>query len=295
MNLAYLPERGVLRVTGTEARSFLDRLVTNDMDAVKAGHAGYGALLTPQGKIIGDFLIVEAPEEDGGGFLLDVSVGVIEPLLKKLALYKLRADVQLSDLTEVAAVMVAADGGRISDDVGLVFSDPRHPSLGDRVIVDREEAQLLMTGLAEDYHFRRISIGIPDGGKDFVYGEAFPHEALLDQVGGVSFSKGCYVGQEVVSRMQHRGNVRTRSVPVTFIDGFRPEGGAEAFAGEKPMGFIGTTIRARGMGMLRLDRASDAMAAGDALTAGGLSFRIERPDFVNFPLPGEPGFGRGEA
>lgn len=295
MSIAHLPERGVLRITGSEAKAFLDRLVTNDMDLVSPEAAGFGALLTPQGKIIADFLIVALPEEDGGGFLLDTSVGTLAELKKKLTLYRLRADVQILDLTEEAAVVAAADGGLIAPEAGVVYADPRHPGLGDRAVVDKADLAGLVSAPAEEHHLRRITLGVPDAGKDFGFGEAFPHEAMMDQLGGVSFSKGCYVGQEVVSRMEHRGTARTRIVPVTFTDGVRPEPGVEARAGEKTIGRIGTTIRARGMAMLRLDRVADAMAAGEALTGGGLPFVIERPDFIRFPMPGDADFGKADA
>lgn len=294
MSVAHLPERGVLRICGSEARAFLDRLVTNDMDLVNPDTAGFGALLTPQGKIVADFLIVELPEEDGGGFLLDTSVGTLADLMKKLTLYRLRADVRIDDLTAEAAVVAATDGGLISPDAGVVYADPRHPGLGDRAVVDRADLAGLVSAPAEDHHLRRITLGIPDAGKDFGFGEAFPHEAMMDQLGGVSFDKGCYVGQEVVSRMEHRGTARTRILPVTFTDGVRPEAGVEARAGEKAIGRIGTTIRARGMAMLRLDRVADAMAAGETLTGGGLPFTIERPDFIRFPMPGDANFGQAD-
>ncbi len=294
MTLAHLPERGVLSIGGAEARVFLDRLVTNDLDQVTPEKAGYGALLTPQGKIIADFLIVALPEADGGGFLLDVPLGAINELVRKLTMYKLRADVTIRDLTGLAAVVADADGGRIVEDIGVVFADPRHAELGDRAVVDMDELPSLGAVDAEAYHARRIALGVPDAGKDFVFGEAFPHEAMMDQLGGVSFSKGCFVGQEVVSRMQHRGTARTRAVPIVFIDGLRSESGVLATAGDKQIGRVGSTLRGRGIAMLRLDRVADALAAGEELKGGGLPFSLAKPDFVRFPFPGEPGFDKAE-
>lgn len=295
MSLAKLPERGILRITGSEARALLDRLVTNDMDEVTAERAGYGALLTPQGKIIADFIIVALPESDGGGFLLDAPIGTLNELIRKLTLYKLKADVTISDITGLAVVVASADGRRISDDIGVVYADPRHDGLGDRAIMDVDELASVALVDAEEYHARRIALGVPDGGKDFPYNDSFPHEALMDQLGGVSFSKGCFVGQEVVSRMQHRGSARTRAVPVVFIDGLRPESGVEATAGGRPIGQIGSTLRGRGIALLRLDRVADAMAAGEPLLGGGLPFRLEKPDFARFPFPGEAAFGKADA
>ncbi|KUL94026.1 folate-binding protein [Bosea sp. WAO] len=286
-----LVDRGVIRVSGGDARDFLQNIVTNEMDEVTTGKAGYGALLTPQGKIIGDFLVVAVPEEDGGGFLLDCPLLQTADLMKRLKLYKLRAKVALDDLTESTAVIVAGDGGRLPEEVGLRYADPRLPELGDRAITDRDGVDEVAGGEMDDYHARRIALGIPDGGRDFAYGDAFPHEALLDQLGGVSFKKGCYIGQEVVSRMQHRGTARSRVVPVVFTEGLNPEDGVEASAGGKLLGRVGSCARGRGLALLRLDRVADALAAGHGLDAGGLPFTLRKPGFIRFPFPGEPEFG----
>lgn len=286
-----LVDRGVIRVSGADARDFLQNIVTNEMDAVTPEHAGYGALLTPQGKIISDFLVVAVPEEERGGFLLDVPLLQVPDLMKRLKLYKLRARVALDDLTEAAAVVASSGGFSLPDEAGLVYADPRLPALGERAITDRSDVDSLVSAEPETYHARRIALGIPDGGRDFAYGDTFPHEALLDQLGGVSFKKGCYIGQEVVSRMQHRGTARTRIVPVVFTEGLVPEMGVEATAGSKMLGRIGSCAKGRGLAMLRLDRVADAMAAGDRLEGGGVAFTLEKPDFIRFPFPGEPGFG----
>jgi hypothetical protein len=286
-----LVDRGVVRISGEDAREFLQNLVTNDMDAVTAERAGYGALLTPQGKIICDFLIVAAGEADGGGYYLDAPLLFAADLMKRLKLYKLRAKIALDDLGEACAIVASSDGEAVPEDAGLVYDDPRHPGLGQRAITDRAGVESLAGTDASTYHARRIALGIPDGGKDFAFGDAFPHEALLDQLGGVSFKKGCYIGQEVVSRMQHRGTARTRIVPVVFDEGIVSEAGVEATAGGKTLGRVATCAQGRGLAMLRLDRVADALAGGLPLEAGGLSFTLAKPDFVRFPFPGEPGFG----
>ena len=291
MPATHLIDRGVIRVAGEDARPFLQNLVTNDMDAVTPEQAGYGALLTPQGKIICDFLVVAVPDDEGGGFLLDTPLLQTADLMKRLKLYKLRAKVTLDDLTEATAVIAATDGGTLPADAGLVYADPRLPGLGQRALIDRNSAAEIATADMQDWHARRIALGIPDGGRDFAYGDAFPHEALLDQTGGVSFRKGCYIGQEVVSRMQHRGTARTRIVPIVFTEGLVTEMGVEATAGGKTLGRVGSCANGRGLALLRLDRVADALAAGETLDAGGLAFTLEKPDFIRFPFPGEPGFG----
>ena len=293
MSIAHLPERSVLKIAGPDARTFLDGLVTNDMALVTPDNAGYGALLTPQGKIIVDFIIVALPDEDGGGFLLDTPAATAPELMRKLSLYKLRAKVTIEDISTSATVIAATDGGLLPPDLGVVLADPRFAGMGDRAIVDLDDVASLTSASPDDYHAHRIVTGVPDGGKDFGYGgtSTFPHEALLDQLGGVSFTKGCYVGQEVVSRMEHRGTARTRCVPVVFTGGFRSEWGVEIKAGEKLIGHIGSTARGRGLAMGRLDRWADAMATGDVITGGGLEIALVKPPFIRFPFPSEAGFG----
>ncbi|RYE35555.1 MAG: folate-binding protein [Hyphomicrobiales bacterium] len=292
MSATRLIDRGVIRVSGDDARDFLQNLVTNDLDPVMPGQAGYGALLTPQGKMICDFFILALTPEDGGGFLLDCPLLQTADLMKRLKLYKLRAKVALDDLTETSAVIAAVDGTPLPEDAGLVYDDPRLPALGQRAITDVEGVEALVTAEAEAYHARRVALGIPAGGRDFAYGDTFPHEALLDQLGGVSFRKGCYIGQEVVSRMQHRGTARTRIVPIVFDEGIAAETGADATAGGKPLGSIGSGADGRALAMLRLDRLADALADGAPLLGGGLAFHLaEKPAFIRFPFPGEAGFG----
>lgn len=291
MSTIHLIDRGVIRVGGEDATSFLQGLVTCDVEAIGPDRAGYGALLTPQGKIICDFLLVAVPAEEGGGYLLDCPLLLVPDLMKRLKLYRLRARVTLDDLSQASAVIADAEGRPLSPELGLVYADPRLPALGDRAITDRDGLDEIASRDTEAYQARRIALGVPEGGRDFLYGDAFPHEALLDQLNGVSFRKGCYVGQEVVSRMQHRGTARTRIVPIVFSHSLNAEDGVEATAGGKVIGRVGSCAGGRALAMLRLDRVADAMEAGQELEGGGLAFTLEKPAYARFPFPGEPGFG----
>jgi folate-binding protein YgfZ len=135
---------------------------------------------------------------------------------------------------------------------------------------------------AAAYEAHRIALGVPRGGLDFTYSDAFPHETNMDRLSGVDFDKGCYVGQEVVSRMQHRGTARTRSVKVLLED-FSPEPGVSVMAGDKPVGTMGSSAKGKGIALVRIDRVADALDAGQALTAGGLAVRLAEPDVVRIP------------
>jgi len=296
MKAALLPDRGVVKIAGDGARNFLHGLVTADVLKLTPGLARFCALLTPQGKIIADFIVIEAT--DSGGFFLDIPRGLGVTLVEKLNLYKLRAKVGIEDLSETLGVLAAWDGSGATDK-GLCYSDPRLPALGLRVILPPQLAADAAIALgasfvdASDYDAHRIALGVPRGGVDFSYGDAFPHEADMDQLGGVDFTKGCYVGQEVVSRIEHRGTARTRAVSIRY-DGAAPGPGVSIMAGERQVGIMGSAADGRGVALLRLDRVTDAMTAGEPLTGGGVPIRLAKPDWARFPFPGETKAAAGE-
>ncbi len=302
MKAALLPDRAVVKVVGDDARKFLHGLVTADMLDLRPGIARFCALLTPQGKIIADFLVTEAPQADGGGFFLDVPRALAPTLVERLNLYKLRAKVLIEDLGEVLAVLaVWDDAGATKRDAskqsatnhgatkqGLSYADPRLPALGLRLMIAPHRAPQAASELgaallsADDYEAHRIGLGVPRGGVDFAYGDAFPHEADMDQLGGVDFAKGCYIGQEVVSRIEHRGIARTRAVALRY-EGGRPENGVPITAGERQIGTMGSAAGGRGIALVRLDRVADAEQV--PLAAGGVPIRLVKPDWARFAFP----------
>jgi tRNA-modifying protein YgfZ len=284
MKAALLSDRGVIKVSGEAARDFLNGLVTTDVGLIQPGLGRFGALLTPQGKITADFLITEAPSGHGGGFLIDCPRALAQTLADKLGFYKLRAKVVVENLSDSLGVLAVWDGDPgIKPD--LTFADPRSEKLGWRILVPAElapkAASLIGADLVDSavYEAHRIACGAPRGGIDFMYGDAFPHETNMDRLHGVDFDKGCYVGQEVVSRMQHRGTARTRTVRV-ILDGAAPEPGTAILAGDKPVGTIGSTAGRNGLALIRIDRAADALDAATPLTSGGLAIRLAEPNDV---------------
>ena len=299
MKAALLPDRGVVKVAGDGARNFLHGLVTADTLTLAPGAARFCALLTPQGKIIADFIVVEAPQAEGGGFFLDIPRALGTALVAKLNLYKLRAKVMIEDLSEVLGVLAAWDGNGTTK-YGLRYADPRQPALGLRVMIPPHLAAGTAADLgadivaASEYEAHRIALGVPHGGIDFKYGDAFPHETDMDQLGGVDFAKGCYIGQEVVSRIEHRGTARTRAVPIRY-DGAAPKAGAAIMAGERQVGTMGSAMGGRGLALLRLDRVADALALGEPLTGGGVPIHLVKPDWARFAFPGEAAGAAGAA
>ncbi|MGJ5180000.1 YgfZ/GcvT domain-containing protein [Bradyrhizobium oligotrophicum] len=284
MKATFLDDRGVVQVSGDDARKFLNGLFTTDVGKLHPGEARFGALLTPQGKIIVDFLVTQVSSSSEGGerFLLDCPRALAQALSDKLNVYKLRAKVAVGNLSDQVGVIAVWDGA-----VGATpepsFIDPRHETLGARVIASQSSLQDVAAALgaevvaADAYEAHRIDCSVPRGGLDFMYGDAFPHETNMDRLHGVDIGKGCYVGQEVVSRMHHRGTTRTRAAQV-LLDGESPEPGTPILAGDKTVGTMGSAAQRKGMALLRIDRAAEAMEAGTALTAGGLTLRVADPD-----------------
>ena len=256
------------------------------MDEVRPGRARHAALLTPQGKILFDFLVIEAATDS---FLLDVAQDKAAELAMRLLFYRLRAKVDIAEATDLR--VAAVWDGAAEDAPGVLVPDPRLPALGARLIGPEDEIRRwLASGAvaatdAAQYHAYRIALGVPEGGKDYAFGDPFPHEADLDQLGGVDFDKGCFVGQEVVSRMEHRGTARRRIVPVR-LDGPAPPAGTEILAGGRPLGTMGSSAGDRALAALRLDRATEALAAGEPLTAGAARVTVLKPAWARFDAPG---------
>ncbi|MBS7698315.1 MULTISPECIES: folate-binding protein [unclassified Chelatococcus] len=282
MPSALLADRGVIRISGADALDFLQNILTCRLDDLEPNVGRLGALLSPQGKILFDGLFTPAPE---GGFFLDTAQAGIADFLKRLTLYKLRSKVLLEDLSETLAVAAGWDSAEEPVGTLIAYDDTRAPGLGRRFIGEREAYRNAGLPDAAAYHAHRIATGVPEGGQDFAFGDAFPHEAMMDQMGGVVFDKGCYIGQEVVSRMHHRGIARTRIVVATFADGEAPAGQTSVEAGGKLVGHLGSHAGPVALAMLRLDRVVDAQAAGLPLLADGRPLTVALPAYARVSFP----------
>ncbi len=257
----FLKDRGVVRVAGPDAAAFLQGLLTNDVEKLADGAARYAALLSPQGKILFDLIV---HRRDAQTFLIDAPADKAGELAKRLGFYKLRAKVEVADVSADYAVVAGGDGP----------ADPRAPGLGARRVVARAEAPAEDDAARAAYEGLRIALGVPAGGVDFAYGDAFPHDVNMDLLHGVDFAKGCYVGQEVVSRMKHKGTARRRIARVR-LDGPAPAPGTPVLDGELPVGALGAAAGGQALALLRLDRAEEAAAAGRALTAGAATVTLD--------------------
>ncbi|SDO16166.1 hypothetical protein SAMN05216360_115169 [Methylobacterium phyllostachyos] len=275
MPVALLPDRALVTVTGPDATALLQGVLTCNVETLQPAAARLGGLLTPQGKILFDFLVSRQPD----GFRFDVQADRAADLAKRLTLYRLRAQATIAADPTVA--VAAAWGGAVPAAAEAV-ADCRHVDLGARLYA--AEGAFSADAAEADYHAHRIALGIPEGGRDYAFGDAFPHEALMDQLGGIDFKKGCYVGQEVVSRMQHRGTARTRILAATYPEG-APAPGTEITASGKVLGTTGSVAGSHGLALVRIDRLGDALAAGGTPLAGEYPVRLERPSYANFTMP----------
>ncbi|MQT14010.1 CAF17-like 4Fe-4S cluster assembly/insertion protein YgfZ [Segnochrobactrum spirostomi] len=282
-----LTDRAVVRISGPDTRPFLQALVTSDVLALSDSRAGYAALLTPQGKILFDFLI--APTSDG--VVLDVAAPLAADLVRRLGFYKLRAKIEIRDTSADETVLAFWAGDPPPILPGVVFQDPRLAALGHRAIVPRAALAtvyalpLLSRAVESAWHAHRIALGVPEGGRDFGYGETFPHDADMDALAGVDFRKGCYVGQEVVSRMQHRATARRRIVQVESAGGALPAPGTPLTAGDRPLGVLGSAAGAAGLALVRLDRAKEAADGGTPVMAGDVPVALKLPAWATFGWP----------
>lgn len=260
--------RAIIMVAGPEARHFLHNLLTADIESLMPGEARYGALLSPQGKILHDLFVYDT----GDGFLLDAARSQAGELIKRLSLYKLRAQVTVSPVVDL-------DVGVSPEPTGdCHYPDPRAAGLGYRLFAETDS----LPPEDDSYDAARIAAGLADSDADLGSGALFPHEANFDQFGAVSFAKGCYIGQEVVSRMEHRGTARSRILPVRFAAA-APPSGSDVKAGEKSLGQLLGARGMMGLALIRLDRLAEASGP---LLSETVSVEVLKPAFARYDVPG---------
>jgi len=285
MPTVQLEDRALITLAGPDAEHFLQNIITTDLDSLKAGEARAGALLSPQGKILFDFLVFR----DGGHLALDCRGDAIADFVRRLMLYRLRAKVEISadDKRKVAVRWVDSgarsdDGPRGSSDESTAAADTRFPK---ELAVERIYGHA-PAGTTDRHAWDtlRIDHGIAESGSDYQLGDAFPHDVLLDQMSGVGFKKGCYIGQEVVSRMQHRGTARRR-VLIASGAGPLPPAGADLMADGRSVGTLGTTAGSRGLAIARIDKVKAAMDSGLPIVGGAVPVGLAIPDWATFTFP----------
>ncbi len=231
------------------------------------------ALLSPQGKLLFDFLAFM----DDGTYLFDLPRTATAAFAKRIGFYRLRAKVEISEAPE-RRVVAGWNGAAGS---GTSAPDPRLAALGWRAVTT---GPVTANASEADYDAHRIALGVPEGGMDFAFGDVFPHDIDMDQLAGVDFKKGCYIGQEVVSRMEHRGTARRRFVIVSGTPPLPPPG-TEVTADGKALGTLASAAEGNALALLRLDRAKEAMDAGTPIMAGDAAVTPALPAWARFTWP----------
>jgi len=293
------PERACLVLAGEEVRRFLQGLLSNDVDKVGPDRAIYAALLNAQGRFLHDLFLAEMPEGPRqGALVLDGEAARLEDLRRRLTLYKLRAKLTIEDAREELAIALLWGGAasatlglaeergsaRALDD-GVVFVDPRLAALGCRAILPRARAAATLERLGfsasplAEHRRLRLTLGVPEGSADLPVEQALLLESGFEELGGVDFNKGCYIGQEVTARMKYRALVKKRLLPVALA-GPAPAAGTAVRLGDAEVGELRSAAGDIGLALLKLEAVAAAAAQGEPLKAGDAVLRPTKPAWL---------------
>jgi folate-binding protein YgfZ len=271
-DLIALPSRTVIAVGGDDRINFLQGLVSNDVTKLAPGGAVWAALLTAQGKFLHEFFIIA----DGDRLLLDCEAARKDDLLRRLKMFKLRSKVELADLSGELALFARLGDAPAGEGAGIAFADPRHPGIGSRLLLP---AGTPATADFADWDRARIALGLPDGSRDLVVEKSILLENGFDELHGVAWDKGCYVGQELTARTKYRGLVKKRLVPVA-VTGPLAAAGTPILRGEQEVGEIRSGCDGMALALLRLEAIREA----GPLTAGDASLSVQLPDWAGFAV-----------
>jgi folate-binding protein YgfZ len=254
------PNRSILRLSGPDRAQFLQGLVSNDVTAVQPGRPVYACLLTPQGKFLHDFFLIA----DDDSLLIDCEADRRADLLSRLKMYKLRSKIELTDVTDEYTVYG-----------GIGMPDPRLPALGRRLVAPKGDTLAVVTSF-DAYDRLRIGLAVPDGSRDMEIGKAILLENNIDLLNGVSWTKGCYTGQELTARTHYRGLIKKRLCPVR-IDGVTPAAGTPLIENGIEVGEMRSSNGDLGLALLKTDNIRDARL----ITIEGATLTPEPPAFLS--------------
>lgn len=293
---ALLPSRAVFEISGEDAREFLQNILTNDVEQVAERRATYTALLTPQGKFLFDFFLMINPDQPDDGLLVDVAASRCQDLIKRLTMYRLRAKVDFTPRDDLCVVAIfskdalremgldqdddATPGQAWNMDQGYVFTDPRNTALGARMITANPAALSSFPMVDEQVYLDlQLLHGVPDSSTDIAVEKDFLLEDNFSELNGVDFKKGCFIGQELVSRMRNRKSVKKRLMPFVWPDQ-DPAVGDRLLVDGKDAGTIRSVRDAMGMAYIRL-----AYLDGEFHTESGIPVTLRRPSWLPDPIP----------
>ena len=285
---ALRPDRAVVRVTGGEAAEFLQGLISQDANKITPDQAGYGALLTPQGKFLHDLFLTRTVD----GVLLECETKRRDDLVTRLKRYRLRAKIDIAPDDDLAVGVVwgadalarldlaEAPGSARSDADQTIYVDPRLSALGARILASSANLaapDFASTSDCQAFRAHRLALGVPEGSDDILVDRGFLLENGFDELNGVDWQKGCYVGQELTARTKYRGLVKRRLMPVQ-IDGVPPEPGDKIEAGGRDAGEIRSVAGDWALALIRLDAWRD----GGAMTSGDARITPKKPEWAAF-------------
>lgn len=288
LRIASLPQRAIIEIAGPEARDFLQGLLSNDVGRLDEG-ALYAALLTPQGKFMFDMLLAAAAD---GSLYLDCAAGQKDDLLRRLTMYRLRAKVTLTDRSDALAVLALFPADPALDpaapaapaEVTALYRDPRLPALGWRAVVPAGRPDILgpVDADAADYDRHRLALGVPDGASDIESGRGLLLESNFEELHGVDFHKGCFIGQELTARTKHRALVKKRLWGVRPAPGQQglPPAGTQILLNGQDAGQMASSLDGRGLALLRLDKLRTSLSDGISLMADGVALEPVRPPYL---------------
>lgn len=292
----FLEKRGLIGVSGEEATSFLQGLISNDVTKVGDNRAIYSALLTPQGKFLYDFFIFQMDD----GLVIDCEADRLDEFKRKLSMYKLRSKVELADLSDQFKVFALigddvagdlgiekAEGVATAYQSGIAYMDPRLSAAGARIVLPADQSETALresgfeTGTLEDYESLRLKLGLPDGSRDMEIDKAILLENGFKELHGVDWDKGCYMGQELTARTHYRGLVKKRLMPVR-IEGPLPEPGTPLKMGDKDVGEMRSGLGGQGLALVRLEAFESVSETGEGLKSGEAVIHPVKPEWADF-------------
>ncbi|MBX4336061.1 CAF17-like 4Fe-4S cluster assembly/insertion protein YgfZ [Bartonella raoultii] len=276
-NAILLKNRRIIEITGEEATDFLQSLITTDIKQIGTQEVFPGALLSPQGKVLADFLIGKKND----GYLIDIVSSLSDLLYKRLILYKMRKKVEIiQPLQDLVTISWEKESDVLHFDSS--FIDKRFPQK-EKIIRTYGKIPLVASESYNHWDQLRIRYAIAESGKDYEIGKVFPHDINYDQINGLTFNKGCYIGQEIVSRMHHRRAARRRTLIVKSQYELIPESSIEA--GTKILGYLGTCVEKEALALMRIDHVKDAMDHNIPFTVKNVPVTISIAENMNFTFP----------
>lgn len=260
LKLLKQPHRGVLKITGPQAREFLQGMITNDVNQCTLDHAIYSAFLTANGKFLYDFFMIQS----GDSLLIDAEKSILDEFQATLLKYRMRSKLDIENITsQMDVALLYGEGTPPTIENGIIYTDPRLKQLGHRAILPTNTSLDVPPGDETEFNLHRMKLGVPSPA-DMIMDKSIILEDGLDELGAIDWKKGCYRGQELIARTRYRGLVRKRLLPVE-ITGAAPDFDTDIMAGDQKAGKMRTHQNNWGLALLRLEFLDQKLTVGDTI------------------------------